>query len=152
MDFQISVKHAKQFPCFLCNLPYVTTDFSEKTEKKKDTGKTNENSKKLISRHEITATLKDFIKISYIMLKDKGTLYMVHKPERLVDIIYQLRKNKIEPKEIRFVHPYEKKEPNLILIKAVKNGGQFLKIDKPLYVYNERGEYTEEILKIYNKM
>ena len=46
----------------------------------------------------------------------------------------------------------KKKEPNLILIKAVKNGGQFLKIDKPLYVYNERGEYTEEILKIYNKM
>ena len=64
--------------------------------------------------------------------------------------IYFLIKKVI--KEIRFVHPYEKKEPNLILIKAVKNGGQFLKIDKPLYVYNERGEYTEEILKIYNKM
>ena len=38
---------------------------------------------------------------------------MVHKPERLVDIIYQLRKNKIEPKEIRFVHPYEKKESTI---------------------------------------
>ena len=120
--------------------------------KKIDTGKTNENSKKLISRHEMTATLEDFIKISYIMLKNKGILYMVHRPERLVDIIYQLRKNKIEPKEIRFVHPYEKKEPNLILIKAVKNGGQFLKIDRPLYVYNEEGKYTEEILKIYNKI
>ena len=137
-----SVFDKNSFDFIITNPPY----------KKMDTGKTNENSKKLISRHEITATLKDFIKISYIMLKDKGTLYMVHKPERLVDIIYQLRKNKIEPKEIRFVHPYEKKEPNLILIKAVKNGGQFLKIDKPLYVYNERGEYTEEILKIYNKM
>lgn len=132
-----SVFDKNSFDFIITNPPY----------KKMDTGKTNENSKKLISRHEITATLKDFIKISYIMLKDKGTLYMVHKPERLVDIIYQLRKNKIEPKEIRFVHPYEKKEPNLILIKAVKNGGQFLKIDKPLYVYNERGEYTEEILK-----
>lgn len=120
--------------------------------KKIDTGKTNENSKKLISRHEMTATLEDFIKTSYIMLKNKGILYMVHRPERLVDIIYQLRKNKIEPKEIRFVHPYEKKEPNLILIKAVKNGGQFLKIDRPLYVYNEEGKYTEEILKIYNKI
>lgn len=120
--------------------------------KKIDTGKTNENSKKLISRHEMTATLEDFIKISYIMLKNKGILYMVHRSERLVDIIYQLRKNKIEPKEIRFVHPYEKKEPNLILIKAVKNGGQFLKIDRPLYVYNEEGKYTEEILKIYNKI
>ena len=101
-----------------------------------DTGKTNENSKKLISRHEITATLEDFIKTSYIMLKDKGTLYMVHKPERLVDIIYQLRKNKIEPKEIRFVHPYEKKEPNLILIKAVKNGHKTKDSEQEFYSEN----------------
>ena len=63
-----------------------------------------------------------------------------------------MRHNKIEPKEIKLVYPYENKEPNLVLIKAIKNGGQFLKIDKPLYIYREDGKYTEEILKIYNKM
>lgn len=119
--------------------------------KKLNTGKINEKDKKIISRHEVTATLTDFINISYKMLKDKGTLYMVHRPDRLVDIIYEMRHNKIEPKEIKLVYPYENKEPNLVLIKAIKNGGQFLKIDKPLYIYREDGKYTEEILKIYNK-
>ncbi len=119
--------------------------------RKLGTGITNENNKKLISRHEITATLEDFIQISNKLLKDKGSLYMVHRPDRLADIIELLRKYKLEPKEIRFVYPKERKESNLILIKATKNAKPFLKIEKPLYVYKENGEYTDEILKIYGK-
>ena len=119
--------------------------------KKEGTGLTNENKKKLISRHEITATLEDFIKASNKLLKDKGSLYMVHRPDRLADIIEILRKYKIEPKTIRFVYPTIGKEANLILVKAIKNAKPFLKIEKPLYVYDENGKYTDEILKIYNK-
>ncbi len=117
-----------------------------------NTGKINKNDKKIISRHEITATLSDFIKISYKMLKDKGALYMVHRPDRFVDIMYEMRSNKIEPKEVKLVYPYEGREPNLALIKAIKNGGQFLRINKPLYIYKQNGEYTDDILKIYNKI
>lgn len=120
--------------------------------KKMGTGIINENEKKLISRHEITANLEDFIKISASLLKEKGNLYMVHRPDRLVDIIENLRKYKLEPKKIRFVHPSLGKEPNMILIKATKNANPFLKIQEPLYVYKENGEYTKEILKIYNKI
>lgn len=119
--------------------------------KKVGTGIINENEKKLVSRHEITANLEDFIKISTKLLKDKGSLYMVHRPDRLVDIIELLRKYKLEPKKIRFVQPSVKKEANMLLIKATKNAKPFLKIEKPLYVYKENGEYTSEILKIYNK-
>ena len=119
--------------------------------KKIGTGITNENEKKLISRHEITADLEDFIKMSNKLLKDKGSLYMVHRPDRLVDIIELLRKYKLEPKKIRFVEPYIGKKANLLLIKATKNAKPFLKIEKPLYVYKENGEYTDEIFKIYNK-
>lgn len=119
--------------------------------KKIGTGLINENEKKLISRHEITANLEDFIKMSAKLLKDKGNFYMVHRPDRLVDIIELLRKYKLEPKKIRFVEPSIGKEANLLLIKATKNAKPFLKIEKPLYVYKENGEYTEEILKIYNK-
>lgn len=119
--------------------------------KKVGTGITNENHKKLLSRHEITANLEDFIKVSAKLLKDKGNLYMVHRPDRLVDIIEHLRKYKLEPKKIRFIEPSIGKEANLILIKATKNAKPFLKIEKTLYVYNENGEYTNEILKIYNK-
>lgn len=119
--------------------------------KKVNTGIQNENEKKLISRHEITANLEDFIKISSKLLKDKKYFYMVHRPDRLVDIIELLRKHKLEPKKMQFVYPKEQKEPNLVLIKATKNAKPFLKIEKPLYVYKENGKYTEEILKIYGK-
>lgn len=130
------------FDAIVTNPPY----------KNENTGKINDNEYKYISRHETTANLSDFIKMSFKMLKDKGSLYMVHRPERLVDIIYELRINKLEPKNIRFVYSSINKEPKLVLIKAVKNANKFLKVEKPLLVYDENGNYTKEILKIYNKM
>ena len=120
--------------------------------KKEGTGIKNENIEKLIARHEIKANLNDFIDISYKLLKDKGTFYMVHRTERLVDILFELRKNKLEPKEIKFVFANSNEAPKLVLIKAIKNAKSFLKIDKPLYIYDEKGNYTKEILKIYNKI
>ena len=120
--------------------------------KKLNTGIVNENNKKLISRHEITASLEDFIKISSYLLKDLGEFYMVNRPDRLVDIFELMRKYKIEPKKIKFVYPNKNKKTNLILIKGVKNGKQFLEFENNLYVYNEDGNYTDEILKIYNKI
>lgn len=114
------------------------------------TGEINENEKKLISRHEIKANLSDFIKTASGMLKDKGELYIVHKPERMPDIIQKLRENKIEPKELRVVYSNKNSEASLILIKAVKGGKKFLKIDRPLYIYNESGKYSDEIKQIYN--
>ena len=119
--------------------------------KKINTGEKNEKENKLISRHEITASLEDFIKISFKLLKDKGSFYMVHRPERLAEIIYKLKENKLEPKIIRFVYSNIKSEPKLVLIKSVKNAKEFLKIEKPLFIYNEDGNYTDEILEIYNK-
>lgn len=120
--------------------------------KKQDSGMINENKRKLISRHEITANLEDFIKISKDLLKDKGELYMVHRPERLVDIFELMRKYKIEPKELKMVCPNKNKEPNLVLIKGVKNAKPFLKVEKNLYVYDTESNYTKEILEIYNKL
>ena len=76
---------------------------------------------------------------------------MVHRPERLVDIFSSMRANKIEPKKIRFVYPSKDKKANLVLIKGVKLGKPFLEYEDNLYVYNENGTYTDEILKIYNK-
>lgn len=119
--------------------------------KKEGTGGLNERREKFIARHEITANLEDFIQISQFLLKDKGCFYMVHRPERLADIIITLKKYKLEPKELRFVQPSYIKEPNLILIKAIKNAKPFLKVQRPLYIYDENGNYTNEILKIYQK-
>jgi len=118
---------------------------------KQNTGLINENNAKLISRHEIECTLEDIAKISYKLLKDNGEIYMVHRPDRLVDIMGIFRKYKLEIKEMRLVYSNENSQANLVLIKAKKNGKPFLKIQKPLYIYNNEGEYTEEILRIYNK-
>ena len=118
---------------------------------KNNTGLKSENEKNLISRHEIKCTLEDIIKKSFKILKDKGEFYMVHRPERLVDIMYLMRKNKIEPKELRFVYPKISDKPNLILINGIKNAKQFLKVEKPLIIYNEEGIYTKEVLSIYGK-
>ena len=120
--------------------------------KKVNTGLVNKEDKKLISRHEITASLKDFINISSYLLKDYGEFYMIHRPERLVDILSIMRQEKIEPKKIKFVYPNKNKKTNLVLIKGVKLGNPFLEYDDNLYVYDENGNYTENILKIYNKI
>ena len=119
--------------------------------KKQQSGLQNENKNKQISRHEITANLEDFIQIAAKLLKDKKDFYMVHRPERLADIIELLRKYKLEPKKLQFIHPQIGKSPNLILIKATKYAKPFLTIQKPLYVYQEDGQYTDEILNIYGK-
>ena len=119
--------------------------------KKENTGLKNEDTKKLVSRHEVEAKLEEFIEVSKYLLKDKGEFYMVHRPDRLVDILSLMRKHKIEPKQIRFVCPNIDKAPNLVLIKGVKNGGEFLKVENNLYVYNLDGSYTDEILRIYHK-
>lgn len=119
--------------------------------KKQNTGLCNNDQKKLISRHEVLADLSDFIRISSRLLKDRGELYMIHRPERIVDILSVLRNYKIEPKEIRLVFSNEKNPPKMVLIKGVKNGGEYLKFRENLYIYNEDGSYTDEILKIYGK-
>ncbi len=118
---------------------------------KDNSGLKSESEKQLISRHEVKCSLEDIIIKSFKMLRDYGTFYMIHRPERLVDILYLMRKYKLEPKEIRFVHSKAKEKPNLVLIKGVKYSGEFLKVLEPLIVYEDNGEYTDEILKIYSK-
>ena len=136
-----NIYEANIFDVVVTNPPY----------KKANTGLKNEEEKKIISRHEVKANLEDFIEVTKYLLKDKGEFYMVHRPDRLVDIMCLMRKHKIEPKQIRFVCPNTDKAPNLVLIKGIKNGGEFLKVEGNLYVYNVDGSYTDEILKIYNK-
>ena len=119
--------------------------------KKVNTGLKSLDERQLISRHEVECTLEDIIEKASMLLKDMGEFYMVHRAERLVDIMCLLRKYKLEPKNIRFVHSKAEEKPSLILIRAVKNAKEFLKIDKPLIIYRADGEYTDEILEIYDK-
>ncbi|MBC3889944.1 methyltransferase [Acetobacterium paludosum] len=112
-------------------------------------GLKNKQETKTISRHEILCNIEDILIFSKRMLKDRGRLFLVHRPERLGDIISLMRTYKIEVKHLQFVYPSIKKEANLVLIEGRKSGRPGLKADAPLIVYNEEGQYTQEIYDIY---
>lgn len=128
------------FDDVVCNPPY----------KKLSTGIMNYTDTKTIARHEVFCSLDDIINISSFLLKNNGCLYMVHRPDRLCDIITTLRLHNLEPKLLRFIQPKIDKPANLLLVKAVKGGKPFLKMIENLIIYNNLGNYTDEFLKIYN--
>ena len=123
-----------------CNPPYFEV---------KKTSKFNKNDYKTIARHEVTLKLEDILKIARKLLKNGGTLGLVHRPERLIDILTTMRNYNIEPKKIRLIYPGKNKESNILLIEGKKNGKKGLKILTPLYSHNQDGTYTEEIQKYF---
>ncbi len=123
----------------ICNPPY----------KEIGTGVINENKIKYIARHEEKCKLSDIFDSANKLLNVKGELYLVHKPERLSDLIYLARQCNLEPKIIRFVYPKIDKKPSIVLIKYVKKGGNELVIESPLIEYDIEGKYTSEIYDMY---
>ncbi len=104
---------------------------------------------KTIARHEVLCTLDDIAFAAQKLLKFGGKLFMVHRPHRLTDIMCTLREHKLEPKRIRFVQPYINREPNMVLIEAVRSGKPMVKVMPSLVIYKDDGTYTDEIIDIY---
>ena len=111
----------------------------------------NDTDTKTISRHEVKCTLEDVISVSASLLKPKGRLFMVHRAVRIADILCLMREYNIEPKLIRMVHPSPYKAANLVLIEGMRGAAADLKIAEPLYVYDENGNYSAEIDRIYGR-
>ena len=109
----------------------------------------NKNDYKTIARHEVFLNLDDLFSISKKILKNNGIISIVHRPERLLDIICAMRKYNIMPKKIQFVYPKKDKEANILLIEGTKNGNSGMKILPPLFVHNEDGSYTDEVKKYF---
>ena len=105
----------------------------------------NEKDSFSIARHEIFLTISDIISISKKLLKNKGNLAIVIRPDRLIEIIELMRKNNIEPKRLKFIYPKLGKESNIMLIEGIKNGKPGLKVLDPLYVY-QNNEYSKDLL------
>jgi len=144
IDLNDADKHleSNSFDAVISNPPY----------KLNNSGIINPSDQKAISRHEIKCNLEDVIRTASFLLKQYGRFYMVHRPDRLADIICLLRKYKLEPKQIRFVHPKLGEKPNMVLIRASKYGKPELKFDPPLYIYNQEGKYTDDVYKIYGML
>lgn len=125
-----------------CNPPYFPN---------LDTSEKNENIHKSIARHEIKMKLEDVFKVSKKLLKNNGTLAIVHRSNRFIEIINLFKKYNIEPKRIRFIHSRYNEESVLFIIEGTKNGKPGLKVQSPIFVYNENNEYTNTIKNIFNK-
>lgn len=109
---------AEQFNLVVSNPPYILLG----------TGQINPNLLKAISRHEIKCTLEDILEASFYLLRNRGRFALVHRPERMVDIISGCRQHRLEPKRLQFLHPGDGGEASLVLLEAVKNGRQGLKV------------------------
>ena len=132
---EFSSRHLNEFDLVLCNPPYF------KVENKSSF---NESYEKMIARHEITFNLEDLCKCCKKVLKDNGNVYIVHRSDRLLDIIETFRKHNIEPKRIRFVYENVSKESTLVLVEAQKCGSVGLIVESPIILYNLDGSMTKE--------
>lgn len=119
--------------------------------KKYGSGLVNPNSSKAIARHEIMCTLEDVLRTGARLLKSRGRFFMIHRPDRFMDIVVGMRDVGLEPKRIRLVYPYIGKSPNLVLIEGVLGGRPHLVWMPPLYVYDGSGGYTREIRDMYGQ-
>lgn len=124
------------FDVITCNPPFF---------KLEEQSNLNDSDYKKIARHEIALNLEDIIQISKKLLKNKGRLAMVHRPERLIEIITIMKNNNIEPKKICFLYPKQNKEANILLIEGIKNGKPGIKILPPIISHNEDGSYSDKI-------
>ncbi len=130
-DFKLD----KEVDVITVNPPYMS-----------NTGVLNKNDEKTIARHEVLATVDDVLSCVNRNLKYGGDFYMVHRPDRLVDIFVAMRENNIEPKLVRFVKSFEDSLPSMVLVKGQKGGKPSLKYEKDLVIYKQVNVYTDEIL------
>ena len=136
----LDVGYEGKYDVVTCNPPYF---------KYKEGSLINQNKNKMIARHEVCTNLEEVIKISSYILKTNGTMALVHRPERLMEILFLMRKYNIEPKKMRFVYPKEDRDANMVLIEGSKNGKIGLRMLAPLIIYNNNGDYTEEVRKMF---
>ena len=128
------------FDVITCNPPYF---------KNIEDSKKNISEYKKIARHELYLNLEQICKISRKLLRNNGCLAIVQRPDRLIDIITNMKENNIEPKRLQFIYPKKGKESNLVLIEGRKNAREGIKILSPLYVHEDNGEYTKEVKKLF---
>jgi len=113
-------------------------------------GRISEGEEKALARHEIRLSLQDLAQSASHLLRSKGRFFMIFHPERILEVMDVFRGSRLEPKRLRFVHNDVSAVSKIVLIEAVKEGRAGLKIEKPLFLYDEEGNHTEELKGMYS--
>lgn len=130
---------AASFHVVTCNPPYMPAGGGLK----------NEYGPRVIARHEVMCTWEDVVSSAAKLLRPGGRFYAVHKPFRLPELMRTMEEHGIEPKRLRFVHPYADKEPGMVLLGGVRGGKPMCRVEPPLIIYSAPHQYTDEVLRIY---
>jgi len=138
----VNVFKSDTFDVITCNPPYFNTK-NEEYE--------NDNVIKSLARHERALALEDIFVISRKLLKNNGRLAMVHRTDRFIEIISMMKQYNFEPKKVRFIYPNNKKNSDLVLIEGVLNGKTGLKMEQPLFIYDDKGNYTLEVSNMFGE-
>lgn len=128
------------FDVITCNPPFF---------KYIESSNINKNEYKTIARHEVKLNLNQLFSIAKKLLKNNGVIAVVHRPERFVEVVEEMKKNNIEPKRVQFVYPKKNMEANIMLIEGSKNGKPGMKILPPMYSHKDNGEYTDDVKKYF---
>ncbi len=111
---------------------------------------TNESKNITLARHEMAMNLSDLIVESAKLLKYGGKLYLVHRADRVDEIMIELNKHNFGVKLLQFIQPTVNKEAHLVLLQATKGAKQGLRVLPMLYLNNLDGSINTEVAKIYN--
>lgn len=129
-----------KYDVITCNPPFF---------KYVETSNINKSDYKTIARHEVKLNLSQLFTIARKLLKNNGVIAIVHRPERFMDVVMEMKQNNIEPKRVQFVYPKPNMEANIMLIEGSKNGNPGLKILPPIYAHKENGDYTDEVKEYF---
>ena len=141
-DISEYVKKASKVGLVVCNPPFFKVD---------EDSNINENEFLSIARHEIKIDLEGIIKSAAKILDNRGKFAMVHRPDRMIEILNIMQKYEIEPKRIRFVYPKYGRASHVLLVEGIYKGKKGLKIEPPLYAHNEDGTYSNEVRKMFGE-
>ena len=124
-----------QADLIVCNPPY----------RRPGSGRINPAEQRALARHEIKVTLNDILETARRMLRTAGRFATIYAAERTSDILVRMRSERVEPKYIRMIHSSRQADAKLVLIEGVKDGRAGLRVAPPLIIYDNKGNYTQEV-------
>lgn len=134
-----SAEKQEAFDLVLSNPPYYEVE----------TGRINPQAEKAVARHEVYAKLEDLLLTASHILSKKGRLVMIFPASRASDLIRKLAQRRMEPKRLQFVHSRAKDAARFLLIEARKEGQPHVEISPPLFLYDDKGDYTPNAMEVF---
>jgi tRNA1Val (adenine37-N6)-methyltransferase len=120
--------------------------------RKASSGRVNPDREKALARHEIAGSLGDFLAAARHVLKEKGSVFVIYPARRLVELVWRMRLNRMEPKRLRMVHTRASSAAVFALVEGVMDGGEELEVIPPIFIYDEGGSYSKEMKTLFREI